>query len=141
MTSPTGNFVWYEYIAEDRKAAVDFYSHVVGWSAKDAGMAGFPYELVGPGEHRIGGITDIPADARAMGARPGWDRSIWVEDVDASAKKLGAEGGQLMKGPVDMPNVGRFAVVAAPFGAVFILFRDAGGDARPPQPAGTPRLG
>ena len=36
--SPSGKFVWYEYMGNDLKAAVDFYTGVVGWSAKDAGM-------------------------------------------------------------------------------------------------------
>ena len=40
MATPTGKFVWYEHMGEDRKAAADFYSHVVGWTAKDAGMPG-----------------------------------------------------------------------------------------------------
>jgi predicted enzyme related to lactoylglutathione lyase len=38
VSSPSGKFVWYEYMGNDLKAAVDFYTAVVGWSAKDAGM-------------------------------------------------------------------------------------------------------
>jgi uncharacterized protein len=139
-TTPTGKFVWYEHISEDRQGAVNFYKQVLGWSAKDAGMPGFPYELVGVGDHMVGGIMDIPAEAKAMGARPGWDGYIWVEDVDASAKKLTDAGGHVMKAPADIPQVGRFAVVRDPYGAVFMLFRDAGGNPPPPPAAGTPGL-
>ena len=34
MATPTGKFVWYEYMGNDLKAAADFYTHVVGWTAK-----------------------------------------------------------------------------------------------------------
>ena len=36
--TPIGKFVWYEYMGDDLKAAVDFYSHVLGWTAQDGGM-------------------------------------------------------------------------------------------------------
>ena len=46
-----------------------------------------------------------------------------------------------MKRPgTDIPGVGRFAVVADPQGAVFMLFRDAGGTPPPPPANDTPGL-
>src|SRR5260370_33131934 len=127
MNAPTGKFVWYEYMGDDLKAAVDFYSPVVGWSAKDAGMADFPYQIVSAGSTMVAGIMDIPADAKAMGARPSWNGYVWVEDVDAALPKLTAAGGKVYKAPTDIPGIGRFAAVADPYGAVFMLYRDAGG--------------
>ena len=53
-SSQTGKFVWYEYMGNDLRAAVDFYTGVVGWSAKDAGMGFDTRRLVtrgGAGEH------------------------------------------------------------------------------------------
>ena len=44
--TPIGKFVWYEYMGDDLKAAVDFYTHVVGWTAQDAGIPDFEYEIV-----------------------------------------------------------------------------------------------
>ena len=38
----TGKFVWYEYMGDNLKAAVDFYTPVVGWTSKDAGMGTSP---------------------------------------------------------------------------------------------------
>jgi predicted enzyme related to lactoylglutathione lyase len=46
MATLTGKFVWYEYMGNDLKAAADFYTHVVDWTAKDAGMPGFAYEIL-----------------------------------------------------------------------------------------------
>jgi len=140
-SSQTGKFVWCEYMGNDLEAAVDFYTGVVGWSAKDAGMGfGFAYEIVSTGSTMVAGMMDIPAEAKAMGARPGWLGYIWVEDVDKAAPKLTAVGGKVLKAPADIQGVGRFAVVADLEGAVFMLFRDAGGSPPPPPPPGTPGL-
>ena len=65
---------------------------------------------------------------------------LWVEDVDAALPALRAAGGQVYKEPADIPGVGRFAVVGDPYGAAFMLFRDAGGDPPPPPPPETPGL-
>jgi predicted enzyme related to lactoylglutathione lyase len=140
MSDMTGKFAWYEYMGDDREAATDFYTHVVGWTAKDAGMPGFPYELLSVGDTMVGGIMDIPAEAKAMGAKPCWMSYIWVEDVDAAARKLTAAGGKVWKEPADIPGIGRFAVVADPYGGGFMLFRDHGGNPPPPPPPGTPGL-
>jgi uncharacterized protein len=140
MSDLTGKFAWYEYMGDDREAATDFYTHVVGWTAKDAGMPGFPYELLSVGDAVVGGIVDIPAEAKAMGAKPCWMGYIWVEDVDAMARKLTAAGGKVWKEPSDIPGIGRFAVVADPYGGGFLLFRDHGGSPPPSPPPGTPGL-
>lgn len=137
---PTGKFVWYEYMGDNLKAAVDFYTHVVGWTSKDAGMGDFPYEIVSTGSTMVAGMMDIPGEARAMGAKPSWLGYVWVEDVDRALPKLTAAGGKVFKAPADIPGVGRFAVVADPDGATFMLFKDAGGNPPPPPPAGTPGL-
>jgi uncharacterized protein len=139
-SSPTGKFVWYEYMGNDLKAAVDFYTAVVGWSAKDAGMTDFAYEILSTGSTMVAGMMDIPDEARAMGAKPSWMGYVWVEDVDKALPKLTAAGGAVFKAPADIPGVGRFAVVADPDGATFMLFRDAGGEPPPPPPLGTPGL-
>jgi uncharacterized protein len=140
MATPTGKFVWYEYMGNDLKAAEDFYTHVVGWTAKDAGMPDFAYEILSAGDHMVAGMMDVPDEAKAMGAKPSWMGYIWVEDVDKALPKLTAAGGKVYKAPADIPGVGRFAVVADPDGAAFMLFKDAGGSPPPPPPPGTPGL-
>lgn len=58
--------------------------------------------------------------------------------MDASAQRLQALGGKLLRPAEDIPGVGRYATVADPHGAVFYLFRDASGDNPSRLPAGTP---
>ena len=138
-SSPSGKFVWYEYMGNDLKAGVDFYTGVVGWSAKDAGMGfDFAYQILSTGSTMVAGMMDVPEEAKAMGAGPSWMGYIWVEDVDKALPKLTAAGGKVYKAPADIPGVGRFAVVADPDGAAFMLFKDAGGNPPPPPPPGAP---
>jgi uncharacterized protein len=136
--APIGKFVWYEYMAEDLKAAVDFYVAVLGWTVQDSGMADFEYKVAAAGGAPIAGMTTITAGARAIGAKPSWMGYVWVENVDAAIPKLMAAGGKVFRAPSDIPGVGRFAVVADPYGGTFMLFRDAEGNPPPPGAPGTP---
>ena len=107
-SSPSGKFVWYEYMGNDLQAAVDFYTAVVGWSAKDAGMGfDFAYQILSIGSTRVTGMMNVPEEAKAMGAKPSWMGYVWVEDVDKALPKLTAAGGKVYKAPADIPGVGR----------------------------------
>ena len=74
------------------------------------------------------------ADVLAGDGRPGWIGYIGVEDVDAATEGVRLAGGPSTGAPADIPDIGRFSVVADPQGAVFVLFTPLGGD-RSPAPA------
>jgi predicted enzyme related to lactoylglutathione lyase len=131
------NFVWYELMTDDVAAATDFYKKVVGWNAEAFGGSGIDYMVMSAGKGGVGGIMTIPEEARAHGARPGWMGYIGVPDTDEAAAKVAAAGGAIHKAPADIPNVGRFAVVADPQGAAFMLMTPQG-ENPPPPPADTP---
>ena len=135
-----GKFVWHEYMGEDVKAATDFYVKVVGWNVRDAGTPGMSYTLFSAGDYGVAGLMAIPPEAKAIGVKPCWTGYLLVEDVDVAAAKLTAAGGSVKRPASDIPGVGRFAVVADPHGAAFILFRDAGGNPPPPPAPDTPGL-
>ena len=139
MSKTHGNFVWHDLMTDDCKAAATFYRSILGWEANDAGMADHSYTLLSVGPTMIGGLMPIPADAFAMGTRPCWTGYVAVDDVDAYAERVKAVGGAIHRGPADIPGVGRFAVVADPHGAVFILFK--GTTDQQPAPATPERPG
>jgi predicted enzyme related to lactoylglutathione lyase len=120
----------------DVKAAEKFYTSVVGWTAKDAGMSGPPYVLFSAGSTMVAGLMSIPDDARAMGVPPCWTGYIAVDDVDAYAARVRTAGGAIRREPSDIPGVGRFAVVADPDGAAFILFKRSSDQEPAPIPPG-----
>jgi uncharacterized protein len=140
MNDHTGKFVWYEWMGEDLQGAADFYGHVVGWKMGDPGMASFPYKVGAVKDHGVVGMLTTPPEAKAMGAPPCWTGYVWVENVDAGVDKLKGAGGRALRPPMDIPNIGRFAIVSDPQGAAFALFRDAGGDRPAAPPPETPGL-
>lgn len=131
-----GDFVWYELCTADPAAAAQFYSEVVGWAAKPSGLPGMDYTLLHVGDTQVAGIMTLPPGQ--MPPRPVWFGYIAVHDVDAKAAELAQAGGSIHKAPQDIPAIGRFAVVADPQAAVFMLFKGAG---EPPPPLGMMRAG
>jgi predicted enzyme related to lactoylglutathione lyase len=135
MSATTGKFVWYDVMTTDDKAAASFYGKVIGWEARDSGIPGRSYTILSMGSSMVGGLMPIPAEA--AGAQPAWMGYIGVHDVDAHTSRVEQAGGAIHRNPEDIPGVGRFAVVADPQGAVFVLFQAAGSGT---EPARTNRL-
>src|ERR1700722_14686845 len=116
------SFFWYDVMTTDTKAALEFYSSVVGWGVSDGGAPHeVEYTLLTVNGVGVAGVMPIPADAAKMGVPPAWMGYIRVDDVDAMASRIAAEGGKVMKGPVTVPDIIRFAVVADPQGAGFLI--------------------
>ncbi len=128
-----GDFIWYDLMTTDTVAAQAFYGAVFGWRAQESGVPGMDYRVLSLGETGFGGVMSLPAEAAAGGARPGWIGYISVSDVDDYAARVKQAGGAVHRAPQDIPGVGRFAVVADPHGAVFMLFK--GAEAMAPSPA------
>jgi predicted enzyme related to lactoylglutathione lyase len=138
MSGNQCRFVWYEVMTSDTAAAESFYGRVIGWEAKDSGLGDRSYTLLSMGPTMVGGLMAIPEEARAMGARPGWMGYVGVDDVDACARRVTAAGGAVHRAAEDIPGIGRFAVVADPYGAMFVLFRGSSDQAPAPVAPGTP---
>jgi hypothetical protein len=115
-----GRFVWYELLTSDMAAAKAFYGSVVGWGGQDASVPQFAYTLFMTMRGPVGGLMDLPPEARKMGARPRWMGYVAVNDVDASAERIKRLGGAIYVPPTDS-NIGRIAVVTDPQTATFAL--------------------
>lgn len=123
MTAAQNPFVWYELMTSDVAGAKAFYTHVVGWNTEDMPMPSMTYTMLRMGETQIGGMMPLPKEAAAAGMRPCWLAYISVDDVDGTAAKVKRLGGKILAAPMDIPNVGRFAVATDPQGAAFNLFK------------------
>ncbi len=120
--TPTGRFVWYELMTTDPKAAESFYGDLAGWSSAPFEGSSVPYDLLMNGEAPVGGVMTLPEEARKAGAPPHWIAYVTVSDVDATVKKAKKLGATPLHGPQDVPEVGRWAVLRDPQGAVFAVF-------------------
>jgi hypothetical protein len=108
-----GRFAWYELLTTDIAAARAFYSHVVGWAARDASTTAFSYSVFTTGASEIGGLMELPPDARLTGAAPRWVGYVEVDDIDGTAERLRKLGGRIYVPPTDS-NIGRVSIVIDP---------------------------
>lgn len=129
-----GRVVWRELMTTDVEAAKRFYGELFGWRFETAKMPGMDYTLVYAGDRQIAGIAPMMP---GMQAPPNWMSYVSVPDVDGAASTAKAQGGQVHLPPTDIPNVGRFAVLADPTGAVTAAFKSSSGD----QEVGMPKPG
>lgn len=84
-----------------------------------------PYHVIKVGDTSIGGIVQTPPGAEGM--PPMWGCYVTVDDVDKTAERCQALGGKLLVPPMDIPTVGRMAVLQDPQGAVIDAVTHAGG--------------
>ena len=129
-------FFWYDVMTTDTAAATKFYCDVVGWGAEDSGVPGH-YTLLTVNGHGVAGLMAIPEEAAKMGAHPAWMGYIHVDDVDAMAASIKTEGGKVLREPMDVPGVIRFAVVADPQGAGFMIAKPVPREGQHQFPPGT----
>jgi len=118
-----GRFVWYELVTTDVRAAMAFYTKVMGWGAWDASVPGKPCILFGDGKGAISALTPLPDDARQMGAKPSWVGYVGVDDVDAAAARITRLGGAVHVPPTDASDISRFSVFTDPQTARLALFK------------------
>jgi predicted enzyme related to lactoylglutathione lyase len=116
-----GQFAWYDLFTPDAAAAEKFYPAVIGWATQQWDKA--DYTMWAAGDTPIGGITPVSAEQSAQGVPPHWLAYVNVDNVEASANRVKALGGQVMAGPEDIPDVGRFAIIRDPQGAVLAIFK------------------
>jgi predicted enzyme related to lactoylglutathione lyase len=119
----TGVFFWRDLMTTDQDAALKFYGDLFGWKLnRKFEMDGDEayYILENNGE-RFGGMTKLSPEA---GSHPYWVSYIRTPDVDATAARAKEIGGSIMFGPEDIPEVGRFAIIADQAGAGFSAMTD-----------------
>jgi predicted enzyme related to lactoylglutathione lyase len=111
-----GSLCWNELLTNDTEKAKDFYTKLFGWTSKTDG-GDTPYTEWINGDDHIGGMMQIQPFMGPI--PPNWGIYIAVADCDGTVAKATSLGARTYVPPTDIPNVGRFAVLADPQGAVF----------------------
>lgn len=119
MVNRQGTPIWFELVADDADRAQAFYEKVLGWTvSRPQGGLERDYRIAQAGSDGVAGIM------QAEGGMPrGWFFYVGVDDVDRSAEQVKELGGAVHMGPMDIPDVGRFAYVTDPAGAPFYIMR------------------
>jgi uncharacterized protein len=120
VAGPNGRFTWYELMTTDVASARAFYATVVGWGVEDRSTPNFAYMLFTSGRTPVGGLMDLPQEARRMGATPRWMGYVSVDNAEVTTAALRGFGGTVYVPPTDS-NIGRIAVVTDPQAATLAL--------------------
>lgn len=122
-----GSLCWTELFTTNVDAAGKFYVNTIGWTTEsmDMGPMGTYTLFKRPNESKetgnAGGMMNMPPNMKGVPSH--WLNYFAVTDCDASAKKVTELGGKVVMPPMDIPNIGRFAICADPQGAHFALFK------------------
>jgi len=137
--SPRGNFCWYELMSTDPAGSKNFYTQLMGWTVQPFDGAGdMEYDLWVNGEAPLGGLMQLPKEAKEQGAPTHWLPYVSTPDVDATAKQAQELGATVLMPGQDIPDAGRFSVLRDPQGGVFAVYHSA---VETPTPEGTPGVG
>jgi len=129
MPANQGKFVWYELMTPDPAAAEGFYSSVIGWDVEHSDISGTPYTVFSAAGNRVAGMMALPE-----GGHPAWLGHIGVDNIDDGLGQVTGAGGKIYHPASDIPNIGKFAVVADPQGAAFMLFQSTSVPGEPNDP-------
>jgi uncharacterized protein len=119
---------WIEHSSDDLKAAKEFYGELFGWAYEDNPMTGDDgedmgtYAIASIEGDSVAGLGPVMGD----GVPPSWGVYLATDDVDAAVKQAQQAGGEVLAGPMDVPEQGRMAWVSDPTGAAVGLWQEQG---------------
>ena len=113
---PTGAPCWIDLMSSDTDKSRAFYGDLFGWTSEQGGEEYGGYINLFKDGAQVAGLM---AKQPEMGDMPDvWSIYLSVEDADAVAAAVPANGGEVVMAPMDVVDLGRMAV-----------FTDAGGAA------------
>ena len=120
MTNP---FVHVELMATDVGKAKSFYGKLFDWEMEDTTVENLPtpdktYTMIKVGEGTGGGLMKNPMP----NAPSAWLAYVLVDNLDKAIEKTKALGGSIMKGKTDVKDMGSFAIIEDPTGAMLGLW-------------------
>ena len=120
---PDGAPCWVDLSTPDLEGARRFYAALLGWSFDPAVAEMGHYTMA-----RVHGglVAAIAPKQPGMDMPTVWSVYLKSSDIDATAKRFSAGGGNLMVPPMDIPGSGRMAFGFDPTGAAIGFWQPAG---------------
>ncbi len=102
-----------------------FYTGVLGWTVTEVPFPQGSYTTLAPAgggrDEAFGGMVPVDAGGPGSGPDPYWLPYLQVTDVDDVVARAVGAGGSVRTPPAGIPDVGRIAELADPYGARFAL--------------------
>ncbi len=117
----TGRAVWHDLMTTNAEKSIEFYSKLFGWKTDEFDMGDMgKYQMINVDGENIGGFVPMDPETEIPST---WLAYVTVQDVDDLVKRVPELGGAVSMEPTDIPEVGRFAIVAGPEGAAISPFK------------------
>jgi uncharacterized protein len=137
-TTTTGKFVWRDLMSTDPERSKAFFTGLFGWTVDPMSMGDVTYEMLANEARHFGGL--MPLDP-SHGVPSHWTSYIHVPSVDEAVDVATRSGIPVYVTPTDIPDIGRFAVLADPQGATFAVYTDIKPEDEWPAEPETPPMG
>jgi predicted enzyme related to lactoylglutathione lyase len=111
---------WVDLGTNDPEGARRFYRELLGWEFQVGSADTGHYATCLIRGHAVAGILGEPVPA---GTPTAWTTYLASDDVDDTAGRISAAGGQVTAEPADVMDEGRMAIAADATGAVFGLWQ------------------
>ena len=118
VATTVGRFVWHEHVSTEPAKAQEFFKQLLGWEYTVFQTGDVDYTIIQVGGQGHGGFPPVPE-----GTPSHWVGNVQVENVDETAGKVTSAGGSVIVGPMDIPDVGRYAVIRDPQGGIIAAFQ------------------
>lgn len=117
---PHGFPCWFDLMSPDVEKAAAFYARLFGWSYDVSGADYGHYHLAKVDDRAAAGLGQMPEGADMPSV---WTVYLKADDADAATELVVELGGSRMQDPMEVPGMGRLAIVQDAAGATFGLWQ------------------
>ncbi|MBP6217267.1 MAG: VOC family protein [Oligoflexales bacterium] len=117
------DFCWVELMTSHHKGVKNFYGSFLNWTFHEEELPDQRlFTMISSKDAPIGGLFDISEELRNLKLSPRWLSYVRIQNLDQSLAAVQALGGEIVRGPLSIPNAGRMAWVEDPVHSLFALW-------------------
>jgi len=116
-------FIWHELYVPNPAEAIHFYTEALGFGSEEMPMGEMgTYTMLTKNGRGVAGVMST-SEGPAAGAPNHWATYLAVDDVDSRLAKCTEMGATIVVPAMDVPTVGRMALISDPQGAHIWLYK------------------
>jgi uncharacterized protein len=117
-----GRFVWHDLMTTNIEQSLSFYSELFPeWNIETIPMGDHTYHKIHVGDLSFGGFVNM--EASDDGPSTHWISYVGVPNCDETVARCEQHGGTTVIPGFDVPNIGKFALIQDPQGALIKPFQ------------------